>query len=170
MSKLEVAKYPDPEHKEWPDLPAEGRAKVDDIINRHSEAGSLISVLQDIQEEFNYLPAPVLRYVSPELKIPLAAILKVATFYSLFSLKQRGKHIINVCQGTTCFVRGGDRILDELERALQIKPGDVTPDGKFSLQIVRCLGCCAPAPVIQVDQQVYAHMRPGRVKEILAKY
>ena len=171
ISKLEFASSPGPERKDRPGPTAEERVKVDVIINRHgAEAGPIISVLQDVQEEFNYLPAPVLRYVSQELDIPLAAILKVATFYSLFSLKPRGKHIINVCQGTTCFVRGGYRIQEELERTLAIKPGEVTSDGKFSLQVVRCLGSGAPAPVIQVDRKVYAHMRPGRVREILAEY
>ncbi len=162
--------YPKPEQKET-GLTAEERIKVDEMINRRrTQAGPLISVLQDVQNEYSYLPEPVLRHVSQELDIPLAAILKVATFYSYFSLKPKGKHVINICEGTSCYVRGSDRILEELVRTLEIKSGEVTPDGQFGLQTVRCLGCCALAPVIQVDKQVYAHMRPELVKEVLAKY
>ena len=154
-----------------PELPPEDRSKVEDIINRHrGKVAPLIGVLQDINEGFYYLPAPVLRYVSRNLDIPLAHILKVSTFYSLFSLKPRGKHLITVCQGTTCFVRGVERIMEELEEALGIRLGEVTDDGKFSLETVRCIGCCALAPCIRIDQEVHAKMRPGAVRDILTRY
>jgi len=154
-----------------PSLPDGDRLKVENIINRHrDEASPLISVLQDINEEFNYLPEPVLRYTSRDLNIPLASILKVATFYHLFSLKPRGKYVINVCQGTTCFVRGAERIMDEVQKRLEIRPGEVTRDGKFGLQVVRCIGCCALSPCMQIGQQVFARLSPVRLQEILARY
>ncbi len=163
--------YPPPDEVAEPELALEDRSKVEDIINRHrSKMGPLIGVLQDINEEFNYLPPPTLHLVSRELSIPLAHILKVATFYSLFSLKPRGRHIISVCQGTTCFVRGVDRVLAELEEALGIKPGEVTEDRMFSLETLRCIGCCALAPCIRVDQRVHTKIRPGRVKDILVRH
>lgn len=163
--------YQEPVQIAEPDLPPEDRSKVEDIINRHrGKVAPLIGVLQDINEEFRYLPATILRYVSLNLNIPLAHILKVSTFYSLFSLKPRGKHLINVCQGTTCFVRGAGRIMEELEKALEVRPGEVTRDGKFSLEIIRCLGCCALSPCIRIDQDVHARIRPTRVRDILTKY
>jgi len=163
--------YPGPVEVTEPELPPEDRAKVEDIINRHrGKVAPLIGVLQDINEELHYLPAPVLRYVSRDLNIPLAHILKVATFYSLFSLKPRGEHLISVCQGTTCFVRGVERTMEELEKALGIKPGEVTHDGKFSLETVRCIGCCALAPCIRIGQQVYAKIWPVHVRDILTRY
>ncbi|HEX78232.1 MAG TPA: FAD-dependent oxidoreductase [Dehalococcoidia bacterium] len=162
--------YPPAEVTE-PELSPEDRLKVEDIINLHrGKEAPLIGVLQDINDEFRYLPAPILRYVSRDLNIPLAHILKVCTFYSLFSLKPRGKHLITVCQGTTCFVRGVERIMEELEKALGIKPGEVTEDGKFSLETVRCIGCCALAPCIRIDQDVHAKVRPARVRDVLTRY
>ena len=163
--------YLEPIEVAEPGLTPEERAKVMDIINRHiGKVAPLIGVLQDINEEFRYLPAPVLRYVSQKLDTPLAYILKVSTFYSLFSLKPRGEHIITVCQGTTCFVRGVERIMGELKKALGISPGEVTRDGKFSLETVRCIGCCALAPVIRIDQDVHAKVRTVGVGDILGGY
>lgn len=162
--------YPPGEVAE-PELAPEDRLKVEDIINHHRvKEAPLIGVIQDINEEFRYLPEPALRYVSRDLDIPLAHILKVSTFYSLFSLKPRGKHLISVCQGTTCFVRGVERIMEELEKALGIRTGEVTEDGKFSLETVRCIGCCALAPCIRIDQDVHAKIRPVRVRDILTRY
>jgi len=163
--------YPELEEEAEPELLPEDRSKVEDIISRHRDkVAPLIGVLQDVNEEFNYLPAPILHHVSRELDIPLAHILKVSTFYSLFSLKPRGKHIISVCQGTTCFVRGVDRVMAELEEALGIKPGEVTEDGKFSLETVRCIGCCALAPCIRIDRDVCAKVRPTRAGDLLTMY
>lgn len=154
-----------------PQIAPEERRKVDDIINHHrGKVAPLIGVLQDINEEFSFLPEPVLRYVSMDLDIPLAHILKVSTFYSLFSLKPKGKHVISVCQGTTCFVRGADRIMEEVQKNLGIMPGEVSHDGKFSLEIVRCIGCCALSPCMRVDQNVIAGVRPAAVRDVLARY
>ncbi len=147
------------------------RSKVDNIINHHQgKVAPLIAVLQDINEGFRYLPETVLRYVSKNLNITLAHILKVATFYSLFSLKPRGEHLISVCQGTTCFVRGAARIMEEVQKALGIGPGEMTEDGKFSLDIVRCLGCCAISPCVRIDQDVHSKIQPNRVRDIFTRY
>lgn len=162
--------YP-PQEVAEPELVVEDRLKVKEIVDRHrGKLAPLIAVLQDIQEQFRYLPAPLLHYVSKNLNIPLAHILKVATFYGLFSLKPKGRHLISICQGTTCFVRGAERIMEELEKALGIKPGEVTDDRKFSLETVRCIGCCALAPCIRIDEQVHAKIRPARVRDILTRY
>ncbi len=163
--------YLEPVEMAEPELTPEERSKVMDIINRHTgKVAPLIGVLQDINEEFRYLPEPLLRYVSRNLDIPLAHILKVSTFYSLFSLKPRGEHIITVCQGTTCFVRGAERIMGELKQTLGISPGEVTGDGKFSLETVRCIGCCALAPCVRIDQDVHAKVRTTGVGDILGGY
>jgi NADH:ubiquinone oxidoreductase subunit E len=163
--------YPQPEEIIEPELEPQERSKVEDIVSRHkNKRAPLIGVLQDVNEEFNYLPAPVLRYLSHHLDVPLAHVLKVSTFYSLFSLKPRGKHVITVCQGTTCFVRGAERIMAELEGILGIKPGDMTEDGKFSLETVRCIGCCALAPCVRIDRDVHAKVRPTGMGNILGRY
>lgn len=163
--------YAEPAKVEEPGLAPDNRSKVDDIIDRHrGKVAPLIGVLQDVNEELGYLPVPVLRYISQELTVPLAHIVKVATFYSLFSLEPRGKHLVSVCQGTTCFVRGADRIMEEVQKRLEIKPGQMTHDGKFSLEIVRCIGCCALSPCIRIGQQVYSKVLPTRVESILARY
>jgi NADH:ubiquinone oxidoreductase subunit E len=145
--------------------------KVEDIVQRFLyKKAPLIPVLQTINTEFNYLPEDVLRYISHRLGIPLARILRVATFYSLFSLKPRGKNVLTVCMGTTCFVRGGDMLLARLQEMLGIQPGEVTPDGKFSLEIVRCVGCCALAPAFRVSGRVYAKVRANELSSILGRY
>jgi len=154
-----------------PDLSLEMKEKLQEIIRHHSgKKAPLINVLQDANEGFNYLPEQVLRYISKEINVPLAQILKVASFYSLFSLKPRGKHIITVCQGTTCFVRGSERIMADLQNEIGIKPGDITEDGIFSLETVRCIGCCALAPCMKVDRDVHAKIKPNGIMDILRRY
>ncbi len=146
-------------------------AAVDEILNRHAGNRSpLIPVLQDINSRFNYLPPPVLQYVSHRLHISLAHILRVATFYAFFSLEPRGKHTVSVCMGTACHVRGGERILEKLEEELGIKHGQTTENKKFTLEMVRCIGCCALSPVIRVDDRVYSKVRYNTVMDTLMKY
>lgn len=162
--------YPSQEEPR-PALSPEDEARLKNIMERHKhKKAPLISVLQDINEEFRYLPAPILRRLAYDLRLPLARILKVATFYSLFSLKPRGRHVISVCEGTTCFVRGASRLIEELEKRLGIKVGEVSEDGEFSLETVRCIGCCALAPCIRIDQDVHGKVRPTAVGDILARY
>ena len=126
--------------------------------------------MQEIQEEYNYLPQEVLRIVSKTLGIPLIDIIGVATFYRAFSLEPRGKHIITVCLGTACHVRGGPKILEEFERKLNIEAGETSKDGQYSLETVACLGCCAIGPVVVVDGSYYAQTTIRKVGSILKKY
>ena len=147
------------------------KEKIQAFIDKHQgQKKSLIAILQDIQAEYNYLPEDSLRLVAKVLDIPLTDVVGVATFYRAFSLTPRGKHICTVCQGTACHVRGGPRILDEVERRLKIRAGQTTPDGKFTLETVACLGCCAIGPVVVVDRDYHAHTTVRNVGAILKKY
>jgi NADH:ubiquinone oxidoreductase subunit E len=131
---------------------------------------ALISILQDIQTEFNYLPQDALRLVSEILDIPLIDIIGVATFYRSFSLEPRGEHQVTVCLGTACHVRGGPKILEEFAKKLDVEPGKTTDDGQFTLETVACLGCCAIGPVVVVDDDYYAHTSLRKVDSILKTY
>lgn len=132
---------------------------------------SLIHVLQDIQEEFDYLPRAALGRVSKGLKVPLAEVLRVATFYAAFSLEPFGEHLISVCMGTACHVKGAPRILEALHRNLGLKVGhQTTDDMKFTVKSVRCIGCCGLAPVINIDGDTYGRLTPHRIPKILKKY
>ncbi|TEU05776.1 MAG: NADH-quinone oxidoreductase subunit NuoE [Candidatus Aminicenantes bacterium] len=145
--------------------------KVKSYITKYNnEKKALVSILQEIQEEYNYLPQEVLRIVSKTLGIPLIDIIGVATFYRAFSLEPRGKHLITVCLGTACHVRGGPKILEEFERKLNIEAGETSKDGQYSLETVACLGCCAIGPVVVVDGGYYAQTTIRKVGSILKKY
>jgi NADH-quinone oxidoreductase subunit E len=145
--------------------------KVKSFVTKYrSEKKALISILQDIQEEYNYLPQEAMRIVSENLGIPLIDIFGVATFYRAFSLEPRGRHLVTVCVGTACHVRGGFKILDEFEKKLKIQAGETTKDRHFSLETVACLGCCAIGPVVVVDKDYYAQTTIRRVNSILKKY
>lgn len=144
--------------------------KIDTILKKYEDqVGVLTQVLQDINSEFNYLPENALRYISDQLDIPLSQIYHVATFYTSFSLIPRGEHLIRVCQGTACHVRGSARVLNEIERILKIKSGETTPDLKFTLETVNCLGACALGPVVVIDGEYYP-TTPGRMEKLLKKY
>lgn len=145
--------------------------KVKSILTKHNmEKKDLIPILQDIQAECNYLPRQALQIVSKSLEIPLIDIVGVATFYRAFSLKPRGKHVVTVCLGTACHVRGGPKILDEFQRKLDLKPGETSPDGQFTLETVACLGCCAIGPVVVVDGDYHAQTTIRKAGAILKKY
>lgn len=146
--------------------------KVNSIINKNNgEKSALISTLLDIQSEYNYLPKEALIMVAKKMDIPINQIYSVATFYKVFSLQPRGEHIINVCLGTACHVRGGERIIDEIRRELNLKDnGGTTEDMKFTLGPVRCLGCCASGPVIVVDNEYHSQVTLKNVNKILKKY
>ena len=145
--------------------------KIKSCLTKYNfEKKALISILQDIQEEYNYLPKEALKIVSKTLGIPLIDIVGVVTFYSAFSLEPRGKHLITVCVGTACHVRGGPNILEKFERKLNVKAGKTTEDGQFSLETVACLGCCAIGPVVIVDGNYYAQTSIRKVDAILKKH
>jgi len=145
--------------------------KVKSFITKYNHKKSaLIGILQEIQAEYNYLPKQALIFVSRQLSIPLIDIIGVATFYSAFSLEPKGEHIIKVCMGTACHVRGGPKILEEFERKLDIRSGHTTDDKQFSLDTVACLGCCAIGPVVVVDDNYHAQTSIRNVDTITKKY
>lgn len=138
------------------------------IIHKYNGSrDSLISILQDIQTEYRYLPEIALRQVATELGLPQIQIYSVATFFKAFSLKPRGEHIVSVCLGTACHVRGAPTVLDEVKRQLGIEPGETTKDMQFSLETVNCLGACALGPIMVVDGKYHGQMSPGKVKKVL---
>jgi len=145
--------------------------KIRSLVKKHNSAPkALIAILQDIQSEYRYLPRESLELVAEMLAIPLVDVVGVATFYRAFSLKPRGKHTATVCLGTACHVRGGPKILDEFERRLDLKPGDTTADGRWSLETVACLGCCAIGPVVVVDKDYHAHTTVRNIGAILKRH
>lgn len=146
-------------------------AAVDAIIGRYgSKPGSLIPVLEEIQETVGYLPRGILARAALGLRLPLSEVYGVATFYSFFTMVPRGRHTIRCCLGTACYVRGGKKNLDKLVNTLKVEPGDTTPDKRFSLETVRCLGACGLAPVIMVDEDTYRQVKPSQISAILEPY
>jgi len=144
-------------------------AAVDRIIEKHGDAGgTLIAVLTDIQKEYTYLPREALRRVGERLEIPLSRLFSVCTFYKIFSLAPRGKHSIKVCLGTACHVKGAALILDRLRRDLEVPEGGTTKDGEFTLETVRCVGCCSIAPVVTVDETAYGRLKQEELSGIIA--
>ena len=145
--------------------------KIDRILANYSdEKGMLIQVLLDVQHEYHWLPPEVLTLISERLKIPRSYVIRVGSFYKAMSLTPVGRHLVQVCLGTACHVRGGAKILDNVELTLGIKAGETTQDMKYTLKRVNCLGCCALGPVMVIDSEAHAKVAPGKVKEILNQY
>ncbi|NLI93846.1 MAG: NADH-quinone oxidoreductase subunit NuoE [Peptococcaceae bacterium] len=134
------------------------------------EAGSLIPVLQEAQDIYGYLPEETMKMVAKEMKIPVAEVFGVATFYSQFRFTPTGRNVIRVCMGTACHVRGGLKVLKALERELDIKAGETTGDGKFTLETVACIGACGLAPVISINNKVFGNLTSEMVPGILEKF
>ncbi len=141
-----------------------------EIIESRGADGSLISVLEDIQARYRYLPRAAMVLVSQRLGVPLSQVYSVATFYSAFSLKPRGRHLVSVCMGTACHVRGSGRVLERVQKRLNVKPGETTADRQFTLQTVNCLGACALGPITVIEGEYFGHMSPSKVEPALAKY
>lgn len=142
--------------------------KVEAILGKYDRNKRfLVSVLQDVQREYYYLPKEILVDVSQALDLPLSQIFGVATFFKAFSLEPRGRHQVNICIGTACHVRGATRVLESIERETGIKPGETDADLKFSLEAVNCLGCCALGPVMVVDGEYHGKLSTAKVAEIL---
>ncbi|NTU51837.1 MAG: NAD(P)H-dependent oxidoreductase subunit E [Candidatus Aminicenantes bacterium] len=147
------------------------KEKIHAIIHKHKGLKkNLIAILLDVQNTYAFLPPEAIRFVAAELAMPLIDIIDVATFYRAFSLKPRGKHTCLVCLGTACHVRGGQKILEEVERKLGVVAGENTKDGQFTLETVACLGCCAIGPVVVVDGEYHGHATVRKVGPILEKY
>lgn len=150
--------------------PADIDHKVDRILARHTRRrDEIINILQEVQEEFGYLPAPAMQRVADFLGVSASTVFSVSTFYALFKFVPTGKKMVKVCRGTACHVRGAPRILDEVQKKLKIKPGETTEDMEYSLEAVACFGSCALAPVMVVNDAVYGRMTPTKVDEILGK-
>jgi len=147
-------------------------SKADEVVEGYGgERSSLIHVLQDIQAEFDYLPRESLRRVSERLHVPLAEVFRVATFYSAFTLEPRGEHLVTVCLGTACHVKGAPRILDAIRRTLGLREGrHTTDDFRHTVRTVRCVGCCGLAPVINIDGRMYGRLTPGKVPQLLRRH
>lgn len=132
--------------------------------------GELINVLHAVQHKLGYLPAEVQEVIARELKTSVAKVYGVVTFYSFFSMIPKGEYPISVCMGTACYVRGAEQVLTEFKRQLRVEVGESTPDGKFSLNCLRCVGACGLAPVVMVGEKVYGRVAPSQVKKIIAGY
>ncbi len=144
---------------------------LQDILTKHeAERAAVISVLQDINAHYRYLPEDVLRHTARALDIPLSQVYSIASFYNAFSFTPRGRYIIRVCMGTACHVKGGHLILQALERMLKIDAGGTTEDRNFSLEEVRCLGCCGLAPVITINEDLYGSITQTKLPKILERY
>jgi NADH-quinone oxidoreductase subunit E len=145
--------------------------RINEIIDKyHAEKSSLIGIFQDIQAEYRYLPKEAISQVVERLGIPLTQAYMVATFYKSFSLVPRGEHEIHVCLGTACHLRGGQRLVENFERMLGVKAGGTTQDMKFTLETVNCLGACALAPLVRVDQKNYAKVTGDKITKIIKEY
>lgn len=157
MAKIELQKC----HKD----------KIAEICNEFkNDPGELINVLHQAQGVFGYLPEEVQREIAKNLNVSAAHVYGVVTFYSFFTMTPKGKHSVSVCMGTACYVRGADRVLEELKKELKIEVGGVTEDGKFSLDSLRCVGACGLAPVVLIGDKVYGRLEPGKIAQILAEY
>jgi NADH-quinone oxidoreductase subunit E len=146
--------------------------KLDKIIEEdfHNDKENLIMIIQAIQRRYNYLPEPSLKYIAASMGVPLIQIYGVATFYSTFSLEPRGRNIISICLGTACHVRGGERVRERIEGSLNIKDGDTTDDQRFTLETVRCIGCCSLGPVVKINEDVHGHISSDQVEKIIDRY
>jgi NADP-reducing hydrogenase subunit HndA len=153
------------------ELKKEDVEKITEICaSFNNDALELINVLHQTQEHFGYLPAEVQEVIAERMNIPVAKVYGVVSFYSFFTMKPKGKHPISICMGTACYVRGAEKVLDEFKKELGIQVGQTTPDGKFSLSTLRCVGACGLAPVALVGEKTYGRLAPDDVKNILKEY
>lgn len=142
--------------------------QFDRVLEKYKEEeGTLIKILHEGQDIFGYLPREVLLYTAQKLGVPFAEIYGVVSFYSLFSMKPRGEKTIEICMGTACYVKGAEEILEEFKKELDIEPGEISADGKYSLETTRCVGACSLAPVVSVDEKVYSKVTAEEVKAII---
>jgi NADH-quinone oxidoreductase subunit E len=150
---------------------ANNAVKVEALIDSYADKKEqLISLLQDVQAEFNYIPQDVIIKISQKLDIPLSQVFSVATFFQAFSLKPRGRHTVTVCLGTACHVKGGQRLVDKMQRDYGLKSGETTKDERFTLETANCLGCCALGPVVVIDGKYESQVNPEKLEKILKKY
>ena len=143
-------------------------SRLPELIDRHPRSPeSLIMILQDIQREFRYLPCEALQQTAAALDVPLSKVFSAVTFYNAFSLERQGENVIRVCRGTACHIRGASLIQEQLEMQLGIKAGQTTPDYKFTIEVVACVGACAMAPVVIVNNQYHSTVKVSGTKKLL---
>lgn len=148
-----------------------GFKELDDFISSlEDKKGSLIIILHRAQEIFGYVPEEVQEFIAEKINMPLAKVYGVVSFYNFFSMEPKGKYQISVCTGTACYVRGADKVLEAIKKELNIEVGEVTKDGVFSLDCLRCVGACGLAPVVIVGKEVHGKVKPNEIKEILVRY
>jgi NADH-quinone oxidoreductase subunit E len=146
-------------------------ARVDAILAKwRRDPTYAIEIVQDVQDEYRHLPQEAMQRVADELCVPLGRLYHIGTFFKAFSLEPRGRHVVQVCTGTACHVKGAPRVLDAFSRELGVPEGGTTRDLRFTLEPVRCLGCCAIAPVVQVGKDVHGEIKLAKVKTVLKKY
>jgi NADH-quinone oxidoreductase subunit E/NADP-reducing hydrogenase subunit HndA len=144
--------------------------QVRDICEQHgNQPGELINILHEAQHLQGYLPEEMQRIIATQLGIPVSRVYGVVSFYTFFTMKPKGRYPISVCMGTACYVRGSEQLLEEFKRVLQIEVGETTPDGKFSLDCLRCVGACGLAPVVMIGEKVHGRLQAADVKKILAE-
>jgi NADP-reducing hydrogenase subunit HndA len=149
----------------------EQEERLNAVIEEHkSQKGALMPILQEAQEIYGYLPIEVQQIIADSMDIPLEEVYGVASFYGQFTLNPKGKYKISVCLGTACYVKGSQLVLDRLTQKLNIQPGEITKDGKYSLDAIRCVGACGLAPVMCINDEVYGRLVPDDVDRILEKY
>jgi NADH-quinone oxidoreductase subunit E len=149
----------------------EFQGKVNSVLQKHRyDKSLLVDILQDTQAEIGYLPKEALAEVSRGLEVPQSRVYSVATFFKAFSLKPRGRHLINVCMGTACHVRGSAKVLEKIEQLLNVKTGETTGDLKFTLETVNCVGACALGPMVIVGEDYHGEMTPEGVVTVLKQY
>ncbi|MFW6123311.1 MAG: NADH-quinone oxidoreductase subunit NuoE [Thermodesulfobacteriota bacterium] len=147
------------------------QARLDSILSRYEgEPYDLIPVLQDIQDGYGFLPKDELKVVAKSLQVPVTQVYSVATFYKMFSLVPKGRNQLKICLGTTCHLKGGNRLVDSLESRLGVEVGYTTKDGEFSLETVGCVGACAQAPVMMINDKYFARVTADKVPKILKQY
>ena len=150
---------------------SENKTKVKEVIKKYrKDKSALIDILHDTQSSIGYLPREALETISTGLDIPLSKVFSVVTFFKAFSLTPRGRHLINVCLGTACHVRGADKVVEQIEKELGIKPGENTADLRFTLETVNCVGACALGPIVVIGEDLHGEMTPEKVSEILKNY
>jgi NADH:ubiquinone oxidoreductase subunit E len=150
------------------ELAPEHKAVIDELVEQHGASQrACMRILQEVNARLRYLPKDAIQYLASRIGLPVSALYRIGTFYTAFSLVPRGRHTISVCDGTACHIRGAPRLIDELKRELAIEVGQTSQDRRFSLEIVRCLGCCSLAPVVKVDEKIYGGVKPAEIAKIL---
>jgi NADH:ubiquinone oxidoreductase subunit E len=153
------------------EMTAEEQAQIDAVLaDNRGKRGATMLVLTLVQERVGYISAPMQAYIARELDVPLGHVYGVLTFYSSFRMEPIGRHIINICMGTACYVRGGPTLIDKFQQVLGVELGETTEDQRFTLEICRCVGACSQAPVVMIDDDIAGRVNPSDVAKILRDY